>query len=594
MINLEIALLDYQEVNIDKEVDVWLKNFNEAISKKQNKALVINNLNDLFFEESHWRDILALTWKIQTLSGNENFTHLLYEKIIDVNAAEFLVNSKRTPPREVIRAGKHVIEVFLKFKTKFGECDGIVRLYQDNDDYRKFRAWSFLTCLNELNSTNKFQEDVYQNSLEGPNWLDIRNLNRLYNDREPEVIVVGSGQAGLSIAARLKQQDIDTLVIDKNERVGDNWRNRYHSLKLHNQTHVNHLPFMPFPSTWPTYIPKDKLAGWFEYYAESMELNVWTKTTFLGAEYNEIEKNWKVSLKLPDGNIKIMKPNHIVMAIGVSSVPNRTQIPGLENYKGRVIHSADYNNGKSYKHKNVLVYGTGTSAHDVAQDLYVHGANVKIIQRSPSMVVNVEPSAQLPYELYKEGPNTDDCDLITISTPLKVLKKTHQLLTAKTKEIDKPLLDKLEKVGFKLEFGEDNTGWQFKYLTRGGGYYFNVGASDLIADGKIKILQFSDIANFNASGIEMKSGERLDIDLMVTATGYKGQEYVVEKLFGKSVVDKIGPIWGFDDERQELRNMWIQTKQPGLWFHAGSLAQCRIFSKFLALQIKALQKGIIS
>jgi putative flavoprotein involved in K+ transport len=289
-----------------------------------------------------------------------------------------------------------------------------------------------------------------------------------------------------------------------------------------------------------------------------------------------------------------MKPNHIVMAIGVSSVPNRTQIPGLENYKGRVIHSADYNNGKSYKHKNVLVYGTGTSAHDVAQDLYVHGANVKIIQRSPSMVVNVEPSAQLPYELYKEGPNTDDCDLITISTPLKVLKKTHQLLTAKTKEIDKPLLDKLEKVGFKLEFGEDNTGWQFKYLTRGGGYYFNVGASDLIADGKIKILQFSDIANFNASGIEMKSGERLDIDLTVTATGYKGQEYVVEKLFGKSVVDKIGPIWGFDDERQELRNMWIQTKQPGLWFHAGSLAQCRIFSKFLALQIKALQKGIIS
>ena len=283
----------------------------------------------------------------------------------------------------------------------------------------------------------------------------------------------------------------------------------------------------------------------------------------------------------------------IAHSVGVSSVPNRTKIPGMEGYKGKVIHSTDYSSGRDYKGKNVLVFGTGTSAHDVAQDLYVHGANVKIVQRSPSMVVNVEPSAQLPYQLYREGPNTDDCDLITISNPLEVLKKTHQLLTEKTKEIDKPLLDKLEEVGFRLEYGEENTGWQFKYLTRGGGYYFNVGASDLIAERKIKVIQFSDIINFNLSGIEVKTGDHFDVDLMVTATGYKGQEYVVEEFFGKAVVEKLGPIWGFDNDRQELRNMWMQTKQPGLWFHAGSLAQCRIFSKFLALQIRAIQEGIV-
>ena len=317
------------------------------------------------------------------------------------------------------------VQVILKFKTKFGHCEGVVRLYEDLEVPRMFKAWNFLTTLSDLNSSFNKKEDEYENTLEGPNWLDVRTEDRLYKDRDPEVLVVGSGQAGLSIAARLKQQNIDTLVIDKNERVGDNWRNRYHSLKLHNQTHVNHLPYMPFPSTWPTYIPKDKLAGWFEYYAESMELNVWTKTTFISAEYDEAKKNWKVILKLSDGNERIIKPKHIVMAVGVSSVPNRNKIPGMEGYKGKVIHSADYNSGKDYKGKNVLVYGTGTSAHDVAQDLYVHGANVKIVQRSPSMVVNVEPSAQLPYQLYKEGPNTDDCDLITISSPLEVLKKTH-------------------------------------------------------------------------------------------------------------------------------------------------------------------------
>jgi putative flavoprotein involved in K+ transport len=587
-------LLDNQIINIRSEVDNWLKSFNESILQQKNKDESIKILSNLFFEDSHWRDILALTWKIQTVSGKSKIIEDLYNNILDVSAKDFQIDQERTPPREVIRGGKSVIEVILKFNTKFGECEGIVRLYEDHEEQRQFKAWSFLTALSELNNSNNKELEKYQNTLEGPNWLDKRNKDRLFNNREPEVIVVGSGQAGLSIAARLKQQDIDTLIVDKNERVGDNWRNRYHSLKLHNQTHVNHLPYMPFPSTWPTYIPKDKLAGWFEYYVESMELNVWTNTRFIGAEYKEDKKYWNVKLKLSDGTIKIMKPKHIVMAVGVSSVPNRTKIPGINDYKGKVIHSVDYDSGKDYNGKNVLVYGTGTSAHDVAQDLCVHGANVKIVQRSPSMVVNVEPSAQLPYQLYSEGPNIDDCDLITISTPLQVLKKTHQLLTEKTKRIDKPLLDKLTSVGFNLEYGEENSGWQFKYLTRGGGYYFNVGASDLIADGKIKVIQFSDIEKFVSPGIEMKSGKKFNIDLMVTATGYKGQEYVVEELFGKSVVDKIGPIWGFDDERQELRNMWMQTKQPGLWFHAGSLAQCRIFSKFLALQIKAIQDGIIS
>ena len=587
-------MLDNQIINIRSEVDNWLKSFNESILQQKNKDESIKILSNLFFEDSHWRDILALTWKIQTVSGKSKIIEDLYNNILDVSAKDFQIDQERTPPREVIRGGKSVIEVILKFNTKFGECEGIVRLYEDHEEQRQFKAWSFLTALSELNNSNNKELEKYQNTLEGPNWLDKRNKDRLFNNREPEVIVVGSGQAGLSIAARLKQQDIDTLIVDKNERVGDNWRNRYHSLKLHNQTHVNHLPYMPFPSTWPTYIPKDKLAGWFEYYVESMELNVWTNTRFIGAEYKEDKKYWNVKLKLPDGTIKVMKPKHIVMAVGVSSVPNRTKITGINDYKGKVIHSVDYDSGKDYNGKNVLVYGTGTSAHDVAQDLYVHGANVKIVQRSPSMVVNVEPSAQLPYQLYSEGPNIDDCDLITISTPLQVLKKTHQLLTEKTKRIDKPLLDKLTSVGFNLEYGEENSGWQFKYLTRGGGYYFNVGASDLIADGKIKVIQFSDIEKFVSTGIEIKSGEKFKIDLMITATGYKGQEYVVEELFGKSVVDKIGPIWGFDDERQELRNMWMQTKQPGLWFHAGSLAQCRIFSKFLALQIKAIQDGIIS
>ena len=586
-------MLDNHIINITNQIDEWLINFNQAISSKANKETAIELLDELFLDDCHWRDLLALTWKIQTLSGKNNVINKIYESVLNVQAKDFLVDKNRAQPREVSRADKTVIEVILTFENKFGKCEGIVRLYNDEQESRKLKAWSLLTALDELNTKETKNKNLYEHNIKGPNWLDLRNEDKLYKDRDPEVIIVGCGQAGLSIASRLKQQNIDTLVIDKHERVGDNWRKRYHSLKLHNQVHVNHLPYMPFPPTWPTYLPKDKLAGWFEYYAESMELNVWTSTTFLDAQYDENKKKWNAKIKLSDGSIKLMRPKHIVMAIGVSSIPNRVKILGIDNFQGELMHSSDYMNGKDYKGKNVVVFGTGTSAHDVAQDLYVHGANVKIIQRSPSMVVNVEPSAQLPYQLYSEGLSTDDCDLITIASPLAVLKKTHQMLTEKTSKIDKPLLDKLKNIGFKLDYGQDNTGWQFKYLTRGGGYYFNVGASDLIADGKIKVIQFSDILDFTNSGIKMKSDDELQIDLMITATGYKGQEYVVENLFGKSVSEKIGPIWGFDEDTQELRNMWIQTKQPGLWFHAGSLAQCRIFSKFLALQIKAIQKDIL-
>jgi hypothetical protein len=114
-------------------------------------------------------------------------------------------------------------------------------------------------------------------------------------------------------------------------------------------------------------------------------------------------------------------------------------------------------------------------------------------------------------------------------------RKSHILLTEQAKNLDKDLLDGLRQVGFKLDFGEDGTGWQFKYLTRGGGYYFNVGCSDLIVKGEIGLVQFSDIAAFVAEGARMRTGETLAADLIVLATGYKGQEHLVRKLFGNDV-----------------------------------------------------------
>src|SRR6185436_573145 len=309
----------------------------------------------------------------------------------------------------------------------------------------------------------------------GPNWLDDRMTALAYANRDPDVLVVGAGQAGLSIAARLVQLGVDTLIIDQWPRIGDNWRNRYHALVLHNQVHVNHLPYMPFPPTFPTYIPKDKVAAWFEAYADSLELNVWTATTFEGASYDEKAGRWTVTLRGADGTARIMRPRHVVMATGLSGSPVIPDIPTLEKFRGTVLHSSQYTSGEAWRSKAALVIGSGNSGHDIAQDLHASGVRATLMQRGTTMVVNVEPSAQLPYALYDEGPPLEDCDLITTATPLSLSRASHVRFTEQAKTMDQPLLDALKRKGFRLDDGDDGTGWQFKYLTRGGGYYFNVG-----------------------------------------------------------------------------------------------------------------------
>ncbi len=573
----------------------WLADFETAISLSDFKSA-----ERLFHRDGYWRDLLAFTWHIQTVSGAKNIGEALKLHVKGAAASHFEIDAQRTPPRLVTRAGTEIIEAIFAFKTAVGQASGVLRLIRDGRDQDPPKAWTLLTALEELDG---FEESVgmarptgeaYARDFRGPNWLDDRRSAVAYADREPAVLVVGGGQAGLSIAARLTQLNVDTLIVDREDRIGDNWRNRYHALTLHNQVHVNHLPYMPFPPNWPNYLPKDKVAGWFEAYAEIMELNFWTGTEFSGGGYDEHAARWSVALRLADGKTREMHPRHVVMATGVSGIPSRPDIPGLENFGGRIIHSSEYGHGADWKGGDVLVIGTGNSGHDIAQDLHAHGANVTLVQRSPTMIVNVEPSAQLPYALYGEGPPLEDCDLIAASMPFPLMRKSHQLITEQIKVLDRDLLDGLSRVGFRTDFGADESGWQFKYLERGGGYYFNVGCSDLIVEGKIGLVQLADIDGFLAGGARMRDGDTLPADLIVLATGFKGQDVLVRKLFGNTAADRVGPIWGFDDDRHELRNMFVRTGHPGLWFIAGSFAQSRIYSKYLGLQIKACEEGMIA
>ncbi|MBB4424736.1 putative flavoprotein involved in K+ transport [Bradyrhizobium sp. CIR48] len=570
----------------------WLDEFERALGRPDPATL-----DRLFLADSFWRDVLALSWNLQTIAGRETIAQALTALAPKAAPTSFKIAPNRAPPRWVTRAGTNTIEAIFNFETAFGRGSGIIRLIPDGADGDRLKAWTLLTALDELKGfeeqlgTSRPRGQAYSRDFRGPNWLDLRNASRDYADRDPAVLVVGGGQAGLAIAARLKQLKVDALIVDRETRIGDNWRKRYHALTLHNQVQVNHLPYMPFPPNWPTYIPKDKLANWFEAYVDAMELNFWTGTEFAGGAYDEAKGRWTVTLCRTDGSKRTMHPRHVIMATGVSGIANIPAIPTLDNFKGTLLHSSRYEDGESWTGKRAIVIGTGNSGHDIAQDLHSSGAEVTLVQRSPTLVTNIEPSAQLAYATYNEG-TLEDNDLIAASMPTPLAKKTHVMLTEQSKQLDKELLDGLSHVGFKLDFGEAGTGWQFKYLTRGGGYYFNVGCSNLVVEGAIKLRQFSDIEGFVEEGARMKDGTLLPADLIVLSTGYKPQEYLVRKLFGEAIADRVGPIWGFGDGL-ELRNMYARTRQPGLWFIAGSLAQCRINSKYLALQIKAIEEGIL-
>ncbi|MGH8708173.1 MAG: flavin-containing monooxygenase [Burkholderiales bacterium] len=556
----------------------WLARLEQALARGDDALLA-----DLFRRDCHWRDVLALTWQIRTVSGREAVAAQLKAHALRARPAGFTVDLRRTAPREVTRAGTKAIEAIFRFETAQGRGSGVLRFIVEEVP----KAWTLLTALDELKGheeqVGRLRPDgrSYSRGFGGPSWLDRRRSSLEYRDRDPAVLVVGGGQAGLSIAARLAQLQVDTLVVDRWPRIGDNWRRRYDALTLHNQVHVNHLPYMPFPPSWPVYIPKDKLAGWFEAYVEAMELNYWSGTELERGAYDESESRWSVTLRGADGAKREMRPRHVVLATGVSGIPHLPEIPALAGFGGRVLHSSQYEDGEAWQGKRALVVGTGNSGHDIAQDLHCSGASVTLVQRNPTLIVQCDPSAQLVYALYSEGPPLEDCDLITASVPLALAKQTHILATEHARRLDKALLDRLEEKGFRLDFGEQGTGWQFKYLTRGGGYYFNVGCSDLIAEGKIGLAQLEALGSLLP-----------EADLVVLATGYKGQEHLVARLFGEPVAARVGPIWGFGED-QELRSMFTRTGQRGLWLIAGSFAQSRIYSRPLALQIKACELGLL-
>lgn len=577
-----------KDVGPQAAAEQWLDRFNEALTAADSAGIA-----KLFAPDGHWRDVIAFTWTLTATEGADRIAALLVAKQPAIAARGFGVARGRSAPRALARAGIDVFEVILEFETKVGRGHGVLRLLASDP----CKAYQLMTALDELKGfeekTGKRRPtgEAYSRNFGGSNWKEQRTASQAYIDREPTVLIVGGGQAGLGLAATLGRLDIDTLVIDRLPRVGDCWRTRYHSLALHNNTEFNHLPYMPFPPSWPTYLPKDMIADWFEAYAWAMEINFWTGTELLEATRDEAANTWLARVRRSDGTERVLRPRHVVMANGLVGFPAIPKLPGLDSYRGDLMHTSAFSTGIQWRGRKALIIGTGTSAHDIAQDLHANGCEATLVQRGETMVISINPSAKLSYGIY-EGVELDDGDLLSMTNTFPVLKKNLQLLTKRMVEYDRKMIDALIARGFKWTMGEDGAGHQMMIRRRYGGYYLDAGCADLIIRGEVGLLQFDRIERFVENGALLKDGSVQTADLIVLATGFVSQEVVVAKLFGDAVARKVGPVWGIGPDG-EMNNMWKRSPQEGLWFVGGSFAQCRNYSKYVALQLKAMEEGLM-
>ena len=572
----------------------WLTAFDTALRARNIDAAVA-----LFGDECYWRDLVSFTWNICTQESPAQVRAMLQAQLDSVAPSHWAPDGEAT-------TADGITEAWFTFETAVARGKGLLRL-------KDGKAWTLLTTMVELKG---FEEKKGSQRVAGAehgvhpgrqSWAELRAQEQaeLGHSVQPDVVVIGGGQGGIALGARLRRLGVPTIIVEKNARAGDSWRNRYKTLCLHDPVWYDHLPYLNFPDDWPVFAPKDKIGDWLEAYVKIMELNYWTSATAQHCRYDEASQRWEVQV-LRDGQAVTLRPKELVIALGVSGYANVPKIAGAETFLGDQHHSSKHPGPDACQGKRVVVLGSNNSAHDICAALVENGVDVTMVQRSST---HIAPSAALMElalgGLYSEqavasGIDHHKADLVFASVPYKIMHSFHIPVYEEMKRREADLYGRLEKAGFLLDFGVDGSGLFMKYLRRGSGYYIDVGASELVANGSIKLKSGVNIEHINPKSVTLTDGTELPCDVLVYATGYGSMNRWLADLISPDTADRLGKVWGLGSDTPkdpgpwegELRNMWKPTQVPHLWVHGGNLHQSRHYSQFLSLQLKARLAGL--
>lgn len=563
-------------MDITGQVSDWLARLEARLASGEIAAAVA-----LFQPDGIWRDLVALTWNIHPAEGADRIAAML--------------EACAEAPRDFVLAGpartvEDWVEAEFTFRTRSVAGRGHVRL-------KGGRAWTLVTSAEALLDHPWAEGPAREIGTVHGAVPGRRGWSRQISDT-PDVIIIGGGQGGMALGARLQFLGVHAVILEARARAGDSWRDRYESLCLHDPVWYDHMPYIPFPAGWPVFTPKERMADWLEMYAKVMALDYRAGSRVVRAE--RVGGTWKVFVSCDRGETALRAP-HLVFATGMSGYPDVPVFPGANSFAGRRLHSSQYRTAHDHRGARAVVIGSNTSAHDICHDLWEHGVPVTMVQRSSTLVArsaNVVENLLGPSyseEALVAGITTERGDFLATTWPWALMAERMKPVAAKMAEADADLHKRLVSRGFLLDNGPDGSGIPLKSARRGGGFYIDVGASDLIADGKIGLASGKGVARIETDGVVLQDGTRLECDLIVYATGFGSMNRFVAELCGQSVADQVGKVWGLGSATEkdpgpwegELRNMWKPTAVPGLWFHGGNLAQSRHYSRLLAIQIKA-------
>ena len=255
----------------------------------------------------------------------------------------------------------------------------------------------------------------------------------------------------------MRQLGVPTIIVEKNERAGNSWRNRYKSLCLHDPVWYDHLPYVDFPKNWPVFSPKDKIGDWLEMYTKVMELNYWTGATAKHADWDDANKAWTVVVERGGEEITLT-PKQLVFATGMSAKPNMPQFRGM-NFKGEQHHSSRHPGPDRYKGKKVVVIGSNNSRAWSSAPRCTRLVSTRPC-RSPRLPCSNSLMKSIA-DLYSEravrgGMTTAEGDLVRLAAlqdPGWLQKPVYEVA-----EDDADFYSGADEAGFQLDFrGDDNS-----------------------------------------------------------------------------------------------------------------------------------------
>jgi cation diffusion facilitator CzcD-associated flavoprotein CzcO len=567
----------------------WMGDLESALRNSDTAALA-----ELFLEDSYWRDLAALTWDVRQYWGRDEVVSRLLEYAKVAEPTGFQVASNRTAPR--LLDDLTTADFFFTFDTATGTGSALVIAVLDDQASWGLRARLIATTLTGLTShpVDPRTRRGYEPIRSGETWRQYRARVNDLGERDPDVLVLGGGQSGVIMGARLDRLGVSYVVVDKHAKPGDGWRNRYSSLALHTPTYVNDMPYVRQPETFPWFLSKDQWGDYVDAYAEMMNINWWGETEFVNGAFDEDAREWTVELSLADGMTRTMHPRHIVTALGYTGTePSIPDLPGIADFGGDVLHSSKFHTGTDYRGQRVMVLGSATSGHDISLDLADNDATVFMGQRGPACVVPIDEAENFNADYLNPAFTVEEIDQRRNSGFIyPLMLKKAQAETERTEREYAETFDGLRKAGMTLTIGEEKAGWIYRLHKTFSGYYLDVGASQAIIDGRIKMIQMADVDRFVTSGVRLNDGQVIELDTVVMATGYRNVQTTIARLFGQDIAERVGPIGGIADDG-EHRNMARPTRQPHLWMLFGGIMDARKMSEVLALQIIAQLDGVV-